>query len=189
MTKTNPKVSWIHGRNGMYDLHAFQVWGGTAGKRGEDEIPTVYIEGISKRGSVINGGLCVDLEAFQKEVERFLHCMPDDPLVCETCGSANVEIKVWVNVNTNEHGTDCEEDPYCPICDEETRTMQKSDYTYTLDFLFAESGWRVADVRWEKGKPQYAWLHAGEKVWTELPEWVDEAMIAEYLLKHAEKTP
>lgn len=39
--------------------------------------------------------------------------------LCPNCGSDNVEMKVWVNVNTNKLGTECEEDEdYCNDCRE-----------------------------------------------------------------------
>jgi hypothetical protein len=39
--------------------------------------------------------------------------------LCPHCGSDNVEIKKWVNANTNEVGTDCEEEEgYCLDCEE-----------------------------------------------------------------------
>jgi len=38
--------------------------------------------------------------------------------LCPHCGSDNVEIKNWVNANTGEVGTDCEEDEgYCLDCE------------------------------------------------------------------------
>jgi hypothetical protein len=38
---------------------------------------------------------------------------------CSECGSQNVEIKKWVNANTDEVGTDCEDEyGWCPDCDE-----------------------------------------------------------------------
>jgi len=39
--------------------------------------------------------------------------------LCPHCGSDNVEIKKWVNINTDEVGTDCEEDEgYCNDCEQ-----------------------------------------------------------------------
>ena len=38
--------------------------------------------------------------------------------LCGSCGSDNVEIKNWVNPNTGEVGTDCEDDlAYCQDCE------------------------------------------------------------------------
>ena len=38
--------------------------------------------------------------------------------VCSNCGSKNVEIKKWVNANTDEVGTDCEDETgWCPDCE------------------------------------------------------------------------
>jgi hypothetical protein len=38
--------------------------------------------------------------------------------LCPNCGSDNVEMKNWVNANTGEVGTDCEEDEgYCQDCE------------------------------------------------------------------------
>jgi len=37
---------------------------------------------------------------------------------CTNCGSQNVEIKKWVNANTDEVGTDCEDEyGWCPDCE------------------------------------------------------------------------
>jgi len=37
---------------------------------------------------------------------------------CTNCGSQNVEIKKWVNANTDEVGTDCEDETgWCPDCE------------------------------------------------------------------------
>ena len=37
---------------------------------------------------------------------------------CTNCGSQNIEIKKWVNANTDEVGTDCEDETgWCPDCD------------------------------------------------------------------------
>jgi hypothetical protein len=39
--------------------------------------------------------------------------------VCSNCGGQNVEIKKWVNANTDEVGTDCEDETgWCPDCNE-----------------------------------------------------------------------
>lgn len=39
--------------------------------------------------------------------------------LCPNCGSDNVDIKKWVNANSDEVGTDCEEDEgYCNDCEE-----------------------------------------------------------------------
>jgi hypothetical protein len=37
---------------------------------------------------------------------------------CTNCGSQNIEIKKWVNANTDEVGTDCEDETgWCPDCE------------------------------------------------------------------------
>lgn len=39
--------------------------------------------------------------------------------LCPNCGSDNVEIKVWINANTNELGVNCGDDKgYCNDCEE-----------------------------------------------------------------------
>lgn len=36
--------------------------------------------------------------------------------LCDNCGSDDVEIKRWVNPNTDEIGADCEDDAWCNHC-------------------------------------------------------------------------
>ena len=46
---------------------------------------------------------------------------PRTKLVCTNCGSDNVQVRAWVNANTNEYISDCsdgeDEDNYCADCD------------------------------------------------------------------------
>ena len=39
---------------------------------------------------------------------------------CKHCGSTDLEFKMWVNQDM-EITDDCEEHPYCNVCEEETR--------------------------------------------------------------------
>jgi rubredoxin len=60
---------------------------------------------------------------FEKEEDREIKPKTKTKIktlwLCPHCGSDNVEMKVWVNVNTNELGVDCEEDEgYCNDCEE-----------------------------------------------------------------------
>ena len=56
-------------------------------------------------------------------------------LVCRDCASADVNIKVWVNVNevcknlpiTNYQDT--EEDAYCNSCDSEQKYLNESEFS------------------------------------------------------------
>ena len=44
---------------------------------------------------------------------------PDDSeiLVCEECGSTNVEITAWVDANTNEYVSDSDDSEWCSECE------------------------------------------------------------------------
>lgn len=51
-----------------------------------------------------------------------------DTLYCADCGSSDVEMKTWVNPNTDEIGDDCsdrteEEDCWCKNCEENVRLL------------------------------------------------------------------
>jgi hypothetical protein len=47
---------------------------------------------------------------------------------CADCGSADVEIKMWVNPNTDVIGVDCEEDAYCNECKDTVSLHVGVDY-------------------------------------------------------------
>lgn len=56
---------------------------------------------------------------------------PTEIVVCDECGSADIEVKWWVNPNTMELISDCEDDEcWCPHCEKHTRTdvVKAEDY-------------------------------------------------------------
>ncbi|MDM8269981.1 hypothetical protein QUW50_13195 [Barnesiella viscericola] len=57
--------------------------------------------------------------------------LPDDPkiLVCSECGSTQIEIQAWVDVNTNEYHSDVDDDIWCLLCKDNVGTCTKHDYT------------------------------------------------------------
>ena len=49
--------------------------------------------------------------------------------VCDTCGSTEVEIAVWMNPNTRkESSAVVTKDPYCRTCDEDCSIISKEEY-------------------------------------------------------------
>jgi len=59
-----PTTGRIQGRNGNYALTKLVIWSGN----GEQ----VCIDGIGQQGTIVNGGLLVEAEAFERAAERFL---------------------------------------------------------------------------------------------------------------------
>ena len=57
--------------------------------------------------------------------------LPDDSkiLVCSDCGSTQIEIQAWVDVNTNEYHSDVDDDIWCLLCKDNVGTCTKHDYT------------------------------------------------------------
>ena len=44
---------------------------------------------------------------------------PEKIEVCGICGSPDIEVRMWVNVNTNEVKSSCDDnETYCNICEE-----------------------------------------------------------------------
>lgn len=56
--------------------------------------------------------------------------LPDDSkiLVCSECGSTQIEIQAWVDVNTNEYHSDVDDDIWCLLCKDNVGTCTKHDY-------------------------------------------------------------
>ena len=56
-------------------------------------------------------------------------------LICKDCGSSDVNIKVWVNVNEAEQHLpitnyqDTEEDAYCNSCDSEPKYLNEAEFS------------------------------------------------------------
>lgn len=54
-------------------------------------------------------------------------------LVCEQCGSDDVDILAWVNINTNLYtGDNGEDTAYCNVCEEEVDIMTEEEYSQKL---------------------------------------------------------
>lgn len=64
-----------------------------------------------------------------------------DILVCEKCGSFDVQIKAWVNANDLKY-MGCvsgdEEDCWCDICEEHNELIPQSDFIKIMDNWFDE---------------------------------------------------
>lgn len=57
------------------------------------------------------------------------HCDYKELQVCDDCGSSDVSVDCWVNLNTNEHN-DGGHEYYCGNCDSETSTSEVDSYAY-----------------------------------------------------------
>ncbi len=52
-------------------------------------------------------------------------------LVCEDCGSKEIEILAWVDANTNEYksdGTDYHNDRWCQKCDGHVKFVTEAEF-------------------------------------------------------------
>lgn len=61
---TNPKRAYCVGRNGLAPIKEVSVWQGGEGYS--------FIDGINRRGKVLNGGLCLDTAAMDKLAQQWL---------------------------------------------------------------------------------------------------------------------
>ena len=53
-------------------------------------------------------------------------CEPE-PLVCSVCGGRNVQIRAWIDPNTDDYIGDCEDDDaWCDDCGEHVRLCRES---------------------------------------------------------------
>lgn len=62
--QTNPEESLVTGRNGTHKLARIDVWKGHAGK--------LFIEGIGRRGKVLNAGFLIDAPAAKELVAEII---------------------------------------------------------------------------------------------------------------------
>ena len=55
---------------------------------------------------------------------------PDDSKikVCSDCGSTEIEIQAWVDVNTNEYHSDVDDDIWCSQCEDNVETCSKQSF-------------------------------------------------------------
>ena len=55
---------------------------------------------------------------------------PDDSeiKVCSDCGSTEIEIQAWVDVNTNEYHSDVDDDIWCSRCEDNVETCSKQSF-------------------------------------------------------------
>lgn len=59
-------------------------------------------------------------------------------IVCDQCGSANVEILMWVNPNTHEIGDDSIEERegnWCKECEENVELVPEEEYEPDIEEL------------------------------------------------------
>lgn len=57
--------------------------------------------------------------------------MKKDKLVCSQCGGKNVQIRAWIDANTNKYIGDavCDDgDTWCEDCEDHTGLVMKSEY-------------------------------------------------------------
>ena len=56
--------------------------------------------------------------------------LPDDSRirVCSDCGSAEIEIQAWVDVNTNEYHSDVDNDIWCSRCADNVETCSRQSF-------------------------------------------------------------
>ena len=56
--------------------------------------------------------------------------LPDDSRirVCSDCGSAEIEIQAWVDVNTNEYHSDVDDDIWCSRCEDNVETCSRQSF-------------------------------------------------------------
>jgi len=55
-------------------------------------------------------------------------------LVCEDCGSKDVEVKAWININTNEYCSDVPDcDYWCPQCRNHANVTSYEEYLRRLE--------------------------------------------------------
>lgn len=53
----------------------------------------------------------------------------EDYFVCNECGGRNIQIRGWVDPNTNEYISDCDDDEcWCEDCDKETNYIRENEY-------------------------------------------------------------
>ena len=48
--------------------------------------------------------------------------------VCNDCGSTEIEIQAWVDVNTNEYHSDVDDDIWCSRCEDNVETCSKQSF-------------------------------------------------------------
>ena len=56
--ETDPSLSFIQGRNGLAPIKSVELW--------IDDMMRVWIDGISRRNKVVNGGLCLSATSMDK---------------------------------------------------------------------------------------------------------------------------
>lgn len=61
-------------------------------------------------------------------------------IVCAVCGSEKVQVRAWVDINTNEICSDCEDKPFCQECEGETHVCTKVEFEKQMDDWARENG-------------------------------------------------
>lgn len=88
--------------------------------------------------------------------------LPDDSKiqVCSDCGSTEIEIQAWVDVNTNEYHSDVDDDIWCSRCEDNVETCSKQSFlekmqewwksnsTDNLEYLSGQTFAEAADEWW-----------------------------------------
>lgn len=119
------------------------------------------------------------LEECRERRDKWLETRVADVMVCEHCGSTNVQIKAWVDANTEvlcseiEDGIDGQ---WCEDCECHRYFDSKSNYEDKMQRWFANlefdavelmSGLRQMDFNQENGAQEF--VDAVSKWWAELP--------------------
>lgn len=97
-------------------------------------------------------------------IHRLLNALADecDPqtLVCSECGSTAVQMRAWVDANTEEFRSDCDSDDtddyWCEECQAHNRLVLRSDFEKKMDEWAREHGiaWRE-DATYERKRKTY----------------------------------
>jgi hypothetical protein len=86
-------------------------------------------------------------------------------LVCELCGGSNIELKMWVNPNTNKLGDSAsdgeEEDNYCNDCEQHVQFVEENEFKKYADApeFLQKIDWKL--LKEQKLKLVYLMNHAG----------------------------
>lgn len=111
---------------GMYK-HFWKKWNSLAGKSIFGAAERFYAElSDNNRELLVNRAVALyDGKTTRQEPED------SEIFVCAECGSPDVEIKAWINANTDEYLSDADDDCYgrwCDQCEDNTGLCNKEEY-------------------------------------------------------------
>lgn len=151
--------------------HFWEKWNALADKAIFGAAERFYAElSENNREMLVNRAVTLyDGKAIRQEKEN------SEILVCVKCGSPEVEVKAWVNANTDEFISDIDDDycgRWCDQCDDNADLFTKEEYIdkmqdwwKDLDFITLESitGLHEADYSSEDGSQ--AFINACSEWW------------------------